>query len=83
MADIGWFINGKLSVNYIVYETNTSMFWAGVQLTLQITVFPVLCTALLVGLNILCNCVFKICVCCTHHWYKHLSHPSAFDFSKN
>ena len=28
MADIGWFINGKLSVNYIVYETNTSMFYA-------------------------------------------------------
>ena len=29
MADKGWFINGKLSVNYIVYETNTSMFQAG------------------------------------------------------
>ena len=28
MADIGWFINGTLSVNCIVYETNTSMFWA-------------------------------------------------------
>jgi len=28
MAYIGWFINGKLSVTYIVYETNTSMFWA-------------------------------------------------------
>ena len=28
MADIGWFINGKRSVNYIVYETNTSMFYA-------------------------------------------------------
>ena len=29
MADIGWFISGKLSVNYIVYETNPPMFWAG------------------------------------------------------
>ena len=29
MADIGWFINGKLSVNYTVYETNTSIFQAG------------------------------------------------------
>ena len=29
MADKEWFINGKLSVNYIVYETNTSMFQAG------------------------------------------------------
>ena len=29
MADKGWIINGKLSVNYIVYETNPPMFWAG------------------------------------------------------
>ena len=28
MADIGWFINGKLSVNSIVFETNPPMFLA-------------------------------------------------------
>ena len=24
MADVGWFINGKLSVTYIVYETEST-----------------------------------------------------------